>query len=264
MFEPIWESIAQVRKVPTVYTAAAVRTVRQSFGTRRKSRTPKIIGSAAEPKAIGCVPEKGKSQEERATTTTGASPRAYAPGRRLLRKSAAAATPRKRPATGLHAVASPASGAATTALAQRLRRQRCGQQKTAATAPSANSMPRPKVTRPDRALQRKAKTPATAQAIGLRTARTRTRISAVSAADRVPVIIIVVRTPSTDIRYGETTLYETGCIPPYQARLYAESGCRPTNSAHASCAARSPPLLAKRKNQRTWVRAASPVATMTV
>ena len=32
------------------------------------------------------------------------------------------------------------------------------------------------------------------------------------------------RTPSTDIRYGETTLYETGCMPPYQARLYAESG----------------------------------------
>ncbi len=85
-------------------------------------------------------------------------------------------------------------------------------------------MPRPKVTRPDRALQRKAKTPASEHHRGLRTALTRTRISAVRAADTVPTIIIVVRTPRTDIRYGETTLYDTGCIPPYQARLYAESG----------------------------------------
>lgn len=125
-------------------------------------------------------------------------------------------------------------------------------------------MPRPNVTRPDSALQRNAKTPAIEQASGLRTARTRTRISAVSAADSVPATIIVLRTPSSDIRYGDTTLYETGCIPPYQARLYAESGCRPTNSAHASCAARSPPLFAKKKNHRMWVTAASPVAAMTV
>jgi hypothetical protein len=73
-----------------------------------------------------------------------------------------------------------------------------------------------------------------------------------SPAEIVPAIIIVVRTPSTDIRYGETTLYDTGCMPPYQARLYAESGCRPTNSAQASCAARSPPLFANVKNQTTW------------
>lgn len=109
-------------------------------------------------------------------------------------------TPRKRPATGLAAVARPASGAATDALAQRFIRQRCGQQKTAATAPSANIMPRPKVTRPDRALHRKAKTPASEQASGLRTARTRTRISAVSAAETVPATIIVERTPISDIR----------------------------------------------------------------
>ncbi len=65
------------------------------------------------------------------------------------------------------------------------------------------------------------------------------------------------------ITYGETTLYETGCMPPYQARLYAESGCRPTNSAQASCAARSPPLLAKVKNHTTCSTAANAVATAT-
>ncbi|CAO0828629.1 hypothetical protein SMICM17S_07440 [Streptomyces microflavus] len=84
----------------------------------------------------------------------------------------------------------------------------------------------------------------------MRTARTRTRISAVSPAETVPTIIIVERTPSNDIRYGETTLYETGCMPPYQARLYAVPGCRPKNSAQASCAAMSPPLLAKKRNRQ--------------
>lgn len=61
-------------------------------------------------------------------------------------------------------------------------------------------MPSPNVTRPDSALHRNAKTPASEQASGLRTAGTRTRISAVSAEETVPTIIIVVRTPSSDIR----------------------------------------------------------------
>ena len=52
-------------------------------------------------------------------------------------------------------------------------------------------------------------------------------------------------------------------MPPYQARLYAVSGCRPTNSAQASCAAMSPPLLAKKRNHRTWVTAAAAVAMVT-
>src|SRR5690349_8380500 len=89
------------------------------------------------------------------------------------------------------------------------------------------------------------------------------RIIVSSPAETVPAIIMVVRTPSTDIRYGDTTLYDTGCIPPYQARLYAESGCRPTNSAHASCAARSPPLFAKVKNQTTCRRPARTVTEAT-
>ncbi len=142
-------------------------------------------------------------------------------------------------------------------------RHRYGQQNTAATAPTANIMPSPNVTRPDSALHRNAKTPASAQASGLRTAGTRTRISAVSPEETVPTIIIVVRTPSTDIRYGETTLYETGCMPPYQARLYADPGCSATNSAQASWAAMSPPVLAKKKNQSTCSRAAAAVAIVT-
>lgn len=52
-------------------------------------------------------------------------------------------------------------------------------------------------------------------------------------------------------------------MPPYQARLYAVPGCRPTNSAQASCAAMSPPVLAKKKNQRTWATAAAAVAMVT-
>ncbi|CAO0828642.1 hypothetical protein SMICM17S_04706 [Streptomyces microflavus] len=111
-------------------------------------------GSDTVPSESAGVPENGKSREDSATTATGASPIAYAPGRRLWRKSAAATTPRKSPATGLDAVASAASGAATAALAHRLYRQRWGQQKTAATAPTANIMPSPNVTRPDSALHR--------------------------------------------------------------------------------------------------------------
>lgn len=121
-------------------------------------------------------------------------------------------------------------------------------------------MPRPKVTRPEAALHSSANTPARDGHTGFRTALVRIRISVSSPAEIVPAIISVVRTPSTAIRYGDTTLYETGCIPPYQARLYAEPGFRPTNSAHASCAARSPPLFANVKNQMTWRMPESAVA----
>ncbi len=155
------------------YTAAAVRTVFQSPGTRKKTRTAKTNGPDSVAIDIGCVPENGNSHADSATTTIGARPRAYAPGRRLFRNSAAAITPRKSPATGLPAVASAASGAATAAFAQRLYRHRYGQQNTAAVAPTANIMPSPNVTRPDSALHRYAKTPAIEQASGLRTAFTR-------------------------------------------------------------------------------------------
>src|SRR5438132_734761 len=113
-------------------------------------------------------------------------------------------------------------------------------------------MPRPYVTRPDAALHSSAKRPASEAHSGFFTERLRIRISVSRPAEIVPAIIIVVRTPRTDIRYGDTTLYDTGCMPPYQARLYAESGCRPTNSAQASWAARSPPLFANVKNQTMW------------
>lgn len=121
-------------------------------------------------------------------------------------------------------------------------------------------MPRPKVTRPEIALHRSANTPAATGATGFRTALLRISTSMSRPAEAVPAIIIVVRTPSTAIRYGDTTLYDTGCMPPYQARLYAEPGFRPTNSAHASCAARSPPLFANVKNQMMWRTPATAVA----
>ncbi len=99
-----------------------------------------------------------------------------------------------------------ASGAAQAAFAQRRYRQRYGQQNTAATAPSPNSVPRPNVTRPDTALPSSPNRPISAAGSGWRTARLRTRTSVSSPAESVPASIIVVRTPSTDIRYGDTTL----------------------------------------------------------
>ncbi len=105
-------------------------------------------------------------------------------------------------------------------------------------------MPSPKVTRPEIALAISPKTPASDAHRGFRTERLRSRTSVSRPAEMVPAIIIVVRTPRTDIRYGDTTLYDT-CL------LYT-SGWRPTNSAQASWAARSPPLLANVKNQTTW------------
>ena len=155
---------------------------------------------------IGCVPEKGNSHADRATTATGGRPMAYAPGRRLFRNSAAATTPRNSPATGLLAVASAAHGAATAAFDQRFSRRLRGQQNTAATAPSANIVPSPKVTRPDIGV---------AQEGEQRGERAGQRIAdglhphqdqRGQRGRAVPAIIIVVRTPSSDIRYGETTL----------------------------------------------------------
>lgn len=89
------------------------------------------------------MPEKGNSHADTATTAAGARPSAQKPGRRFWKNSATAIRPTNRPATGEDMVASAASGAATSAFAQRLKRQRCGQQNTAATAPSANMVPRP-------------------------------------------------------------------------------------------------------------------------
>src|SRR6478735_5196307 len=81
MFDPICESTTYVSSVPSPYTAAAVRTVLQSRGTRKKTSTAKTNGSDSVPSDIGCVPENGNSQEDRPTTATGARPIAYAPGR---------------------------------------------------------------------------------------------------------------------------------------------------------------------------------------
>ncbi|MGC0376673.1 hypothetical protein RKD28_004189 [Streptomyces sp. SAI-229] len=263
MFDPICELISQTSTIPSPYTAAVIRTVLHSAGTRTYTRTEYSSGRITEPMPIGWVPENGNSHADTATTALGARPSAHAPGRRFCRNRATATRPTNSPATGEAMVASAASGAAHRAFAHRLWRQRYGQQKTTATAPSANMVPSPYVTRPEAALHSSANTPASAAHRGLRTDRLRISTRVSSPADTVPAIIIVVRTPRTDIRYGDTTLYDTGCIPPYQARLYAESGCRPTNSAHASCAARSPPLLANVKNQTMCSRPARAVTEST-
>src|SRR4051812_20698210 len=206
MFDPICELTSQTSTTPRLKTAAVSRTVFHSLGTRNRQSSPYSSGSITEPIVIGWVPETGTGHAETATTAVGASPRAQAPGRRFCRNSAAATRPTKRPATGDAMVASAASGAATRAFAQRLCRQRYGQQNTAATAPSANTVPRPKVTRPDTALQISARTPASAAHSGFRTDRLRMRTMVSRPADTVPAIIMVVRTPRTDIRYGDTTL----------------------------------------------------------
>ncbi|CAM5360954.1 hypothetical protein STANM309S_05877 [Streptomyces tanashiensis] len=80
-------------------------------------------------------------------------------------------------------------------------------------------MPSPNVTRPEVALAISAKTPASAAHSGLRTDPAAQRTSVSRPAEIVPAIIIVVRTPRTDIRYGDTTLYDTGCMPPYQVKV---------------------------------------------
>lgn len=120
MFEPICELISHTRSTASPYTAAVIRTVFHSLGTSAKTSPAEISGSEAEPKDIGWVPEKGNSQAETATTTVGAMPSAYAPGRRFWRKRATATRPTNSPATGDAAVASAASGAAHRAFAQRL------------------------------------------------------------------------------------------------------------------------------------------------
>ncbi len=196
-----------------------IRTVFQVGGTAQYTRAENSTGSTTEPKPIGCVPEKGNSTADSATTTLGATPSAQAPGRRFCRNRATATRPTNSPETGEAIVDRAASGAAHSPLAQRSWRQRWGQQNTAATAPSPNIMPSPNVTRPDTALASSPNRPASEAHSGLRTTRLRIRIIVSSPADTVPAIIIVVRTPNTDIRYGEITLYDTGCMPPYQARL---------------------------------------------
>ena len=215
-------------------------------GTRTRTRTAKRNGrdSVAERHRLRTGEREQPGRQP--TTTTGARPSAYAPGRRLFRNSAAATTPRNSPATGLRRRRQPGE------------RRGDGRLRPALVAPPV----RPAEHRGHRAQPEHHAEPERHPA-GQRVAEKREHageragradcvrpgpapaISAISPADSVPAIIIVVRTPSTDIRYGETTLYETGCIPPYQARLYAEPGCRPTNSAQASWAARSPPLFAK-------------------
>ncbi len=70
---------------------------------------------------------------------------------------------------------------------------------------------------PEAVLQATPAAPHSAVSSGRRTPERTTSLARTSA-QRVPVTTPAVRTPSTAIRYGVSTLYEAGCIPPYQAR----------------------------------------------
>jgi hypothetical protein len=124
-----------------------MRTVRQDRGASTATATPHRIGITADPKAIGWRPENGKSHAQRAITATGGRPRAYAAGRRPPSQSAAATTPRNRPATGLDRVARAENATARaprgTTCRRSVVRHRSGQAEITATAASPNMVPRP-------------------------------------------------------------------------------------------------------------------------
>jgi hypothetical protein len=189
-----------------------MRTVRHSFGTRKKVAAQQTTGMRNDWSEMGCSPWNGKSQAETATTTGNGRPSAKAAPRcgfsrqRPWSSSAAATTSRKRPATGLPAVASAEHSTTPVQRAQRARRHASGQAVTRATAASAKRTPMPKVARPEPALNASATAPHTAGTSGCLTARLRARISASRPAESVPAIIIVVRTPSWAMRYGEMML----------------------------------------------------------
>ena len=133
-----------------------MRTVRHSLGHEDEDEHRRRgAAGTAEPNDIGCVPENGNSHADTATTTVGARPSAYAPGRRLLQEQRGRHHTEEQ-SRDRDCPPWPARRAAprTAAFAQRLWRHRYGQQNTTATAPSANIMPSPNVTRPESALHR--------------------------------------------------------------------------------------------------------------
>ncbi len=113
------------------------------------------------------------------------------------------------PATALAAVASPVSRTITTVRRRASHgrvRGSTGQANRASSAATPNSMPSPKVTRPEMALPVSATAPTTAGTIGRVTKRLRSSSRASSPAVRVPATTMVGRTPRTAIRYGEMAL----------------------------------------------------------
>src|SRR5882757_4706948 len=126
------------------------------------------------------------------------------------------------PATGLHMVA---SAVITVAVASRELWPRVtrpdGNSSTVATRP--NSTPSANVTRPETMSHQRANT-VHITGISGRFTPDRSTSAAANPADRVPATTAVVRTPSAAMTYGDRMLYEAGCIPPYQDRLYEADG----------------------------------------
>ncbi len=89
---------------------------------------------------------------------------------------------------------------------QGFRRASTDHPKTASSVATPNSMPSPKVTRPETALPVSAIAPTTAGSIGRVTNRLRSSSSASRPAVSVPATTIVGRTPRKAIRYGDTAL----------------------------------------------------------
>ncbi len=184
--------------------APPTRTAVQLLGTSRTTATAPRTGKISDTNGIGCTPVNGKSSAEQATTAGGGRATANIAAGRRASSSEAATTSRNSPATGLAAVASAASSTASAARVYRAGRlarpprQRAGQVHTTATAPSPNSTPSAKVTRPEAALHAKAKAPHSEGTSGRDTVRASSSDS--RPADSTPETISVVRTPMTAIR----------------------------------------------------------------
>ncbi len=123
-------------------------------------------------------------------------------------------------------------------------------------------MPSAKVTRPETTSHQRANVVHSTGSSG-RLTFARITIMPATVAVAVPASTAVVRTPSPAMMYGDRMLYEAGCMPPYQDRLYEAEGCARMNSVHAYWAAMSPESLARKSAHRMCSTADRAVASTT-
>ena len=265
-FEPICESTTQVSSVPSAVDrgggpdGAPVAGHQEEDGHREqeRQRQPSRAPSAA-------CPRTGTATTTATTTSDGRQPQRVRPGAPLVQEQRGGDDPEEQPGDrarrrreprqrrgdpGLRPPLRSASGAASR---RRRRPHRARTSCRARTSPgptgrcTGTRTPRPASTPP-----------------GCGPRGTRTRTSAVSAEETVPATIIVV--PDTEHRHQVRRHHAVrdrvharrtrrGCTP--------DRGGGPTNSAQASCAAMSPPLFAKKKNQRRCTAAATAVVSRT-
>ncbi|CAM5601020.1 hypothetical protein SBADM41S_10091 [Streptomyces badius] len=121
MLEPICELAGQTSTTPNPYTAAVIRTVIHSRGTRTHTRTENTSGPGPRTESHRLRPREREHPGRHRHHRSRHQPQRPRPqGRRFCRNSATATSPTNRPATGEDIVASAASGAAHRAFAQRL------------------------------------------------------------------------------------------------------------------------------------------------